>query len=59
MTIENSESTPSFMSAEEEMKIIKSIPVLENELTWICRVTDESLKKSHVHVVDEKNKSTK
>jgi len=59
VTIENSDSTTSLMSAEEEMKIIKSIPVLENELTWICRVTDESLKKSDAHVVDEKNKTTK
>jgi hypothetical protein len=57
VTIENSDSTPSLMSAEEEMKIIKSIPILENELTWICRVTDESLKKSDVYVVDEKNKN--
>lgn len=59
MSIENSDSTPSLIFAEEEMKIIKSIPVLENELTWICRVTDESMQKSDVHVVDEKNKTTK
>ena len=57
MTIENTDSECS--KTDDEMRIIMTIPVLENELTWICRVIDESFQKSDVHVVDEKNKTTK
>jgi hypothetical protein len=57
VTIQNTDSECS--KTDEEMRIIMSIPILENELTWICRVIDESFQKSDVHVVDEKNKTTK
>ena len=57
MTIDNSDSGCS--KTEAEMIIIMSTPILENELTWICRVIDESLQKSDVYVVDEKNITTK
>jgi hypothetical protein len=57
VTIDNSDSGCS--KTEAEMKIIMSTPILENELTWICRVIDESLQKSDVHVVGEKNITTK
>jgi hypothetical protein len=57
VSIENTDSECS--KTDDEMRIIMTIPVLENELTWICRVLDESLQKSDVHVVDEKNKTTK
>jgi hypothetical protein len=59
VTVENNDSVRSLMSLEEEMTIILSIPVLENELTWICRVTDESLCKSDLYEVDENNKTPK
>jgi hypothetical protein len=59
VTVENNDSVRSLMSLEEEMTIILSIPVLENELTWICRVTDESLCKSDLYEVDENNKTSK
>lgn len=28
-------------SIQEELQELSSIPILENELIWICRVTDE------------------
>lgn len=59
MTIEKSDSKCSKTSSEDEMNIIKSIPVLENELTWICRVVDALHQVKDESVDEEKNKKTK
>ena len=36
----------------QELKELSTIPILENELTWICRVTDEQESKELPNLYD-------
>jgi hypothetical protein len=55
--MKNVDSEQTKMSADDEMQIIKSIPILENELIWISRVVDQLHQVKDASVVEEKNKN--
>jgi hypothetical protein len=44
MTNRNGASSTESTHLKEELERLKSIPILENELMWICRVIDELTK---------------